>query len=119
MPLCLMLVQHLVRLPKLVLFTRAEGELRRHFTPVVQSQGIQHQLNFILKPLQRALQRFLERLTMGSRIIAEFFDHHLCSRASPRIMTVNSPLKLWGQTLLPAHADTHSNANDHEESHPT
>jgi hypothetical protein len=49
-------------------------------------------LNFIFKPLQRALQRFLERLAMWSGIIAEFFDHHLCSRASPRIMTFNSPL---------------------------
>lgn len=92
MPLRLMLVQHLVRLPKLGLLTSAEGELRRHFAPVVQSQGIQHQLNFIFKPLQRALQRFLERLAMWSGIIAEFFDHHLCSRASPRIMTFNSPL---------------------------
>jgi hypothetical protein len=92
MPLRLMLVQHLMRLPKLLLLTGTEGDLRRHFARLTQRKGIQHQLDFIFKPLQRALQRFLERLAMRSRIIAEFFDHHRRIRTAPRIMPCNRPL---------------------------
>ena len=104
-----------MHIPKFPLFPRAQRNLDSDLTAAIQSKGVQNELHVFFIPLQRALQRFLERLAMRSRIIAKLFNHH-CGLVCPTgVVVIDRPLQTQGDITLQAKAQAYCNANHQQE----
>ena len=78
--------------PELALFPCTKGGFRCGPTDIIQHKRVQYQLNFTFKTFERARQRFLERLAVGSGEVTEFFDDHRRPGDAMRIVVVDSAL---------------------------
>jgi hypothetical protein len=101
-----------MQVPELALLTSTPRRLRCHLAGGVEHKGVEHQLHFSFEALQRALQRFLERPAMGSRVIAELFYHYRRSGSATAVMILYGALQTRGNTLLLARAQENPRPDD-------
>jgi hypothetical protein len=84
--------------------------VRSYVTARIEGKRIQHQLHLAADAFQRALQRFLERLAVRSRIVTKFFHHDGRPGYSARVVAIDSALEADRNLVVhePTHRDPHS-----------